>query len=172
MTLESGVRSGDMPGKAKASSTTEFADAIISNLGKVSSSKGAKDFRAVRIPPASTDVQTVSVQRRRVTGVDVFLESTLQPDELATDLTAICAGTTFSLQMIGNRGNTVFPSGDRQVTLVDQYRCRFMKKTRSDDLSNGEILSLLTRIGEAHTWMHVEKLQQFDGEDAFSRTQK
>jgi biotin operon repressor len=47
-----------------------------------------------------------------------------------------------------------------------------MKKSRGDALTNAEILSLLTRIGEAHIWHHVEKLQQFDGEDAFSRTQK
>jgi isocitrate dehydrogenase len=172
VTLESGVRSGDMPGTAKPSSTTEFADAIISNLGKVSGTSGAKDFRAVRLPSATTEVQTVEVRSRRVTGVDVFIESTMQPDELGADLTELCSGTTVSLHMIGNRGNTVFPGADRKVTLVDQYRCRFMKKARSEDLSNAEILSLLTKIGEVHTWMHIEKLQQFDGEDAFSRTQK
>jgi isocitrate dehydrogenase len=67
----------------------------------------------------------------------------------------------------------VFPvTDDRRVTLVDQYRCRFMKKNRIEPLTNPEILSLLTKIGEAHTWMHIEKLQQFDNEDAFSRTQR
>jgi isocitrate dehydrogenase len=75
--------------------------------------------------------------------------------------------------MIGNRGNMVFPVPEGQkVTLVDQYRCRFMKRSRGDALSNSEILSLLTKIGEVHTWHHVEKLQQFDGEDAFSRTSR
>jgi isocitrate dehydrogenase len=161
-----------MAGTAKPSSTTEFADAIISNLGKVSSTSASRDFRAVKLPEATTDVQTVKVERRRVTGVDVFIESTLLPEALAEDLNEICLSSTFSLQMIGNRGNTVFPGNGRKVTLVDQYRCRFMKKARSDDVSNAEILSLLTKIGEAHVWMHIEKLQQFDGEDAFSRTQK
>ena len=172
VTLESGVRSGDMAGDAKASSTTEFADAIIANLGKKSKSVGAhRDFRAVRISPSSEDVQVVGTKTRKVTGVDVFIESTLQPDKLALDLSEICAGTTLNLHMIGNRGNTVYPADDgRKVTLIDQYRCRFMKKARGDALTNSEILSLLTKIGEAHTWMHIEKLQQFDGEDAFSRT--
>ena len=174
VTLESGVRSGDMAGTAKPSSTTEFANAIISNLGKESRTSGARDFRALQMPESSTDVQTVETKKRRVTGVDVFLESTMQPDDLAADLNEICSGTTVALQMIGNRGNTVYPvdEGARRVTLVDQYRCRFMKKSRGDALTNAEILSLLTRIGEAHIWHHVEKLQQFDGEDAFSRTQK
>jgi isocitrate dehydrogenase len=172
VTLESGVRSGDMAGEAKPSSTTEFADAIIANLGKVSSTSGARDFRAVRIPESTPEVQVVEVASRRVTGVDVFIESSLQPDELSRDLIEICSGTTLALQMIGNRGNTVFPGGGRDVTLVDQYRCRFMTKARAAGLSNPEILSLLTKIGEAHTWHHVEKLQQFDGVDAFSRTQR
>jgi isocitrate dehydrogenase len=173
VTLESGVRSGDMAGKAKASSTTEFADAIISNLGKVSSTSTARDFRAVQIPESSDDVQTVEVKQRKVTGVDVFIESKLTPEELGTDLTEIVGGSTLALQMIGNRGNMVFPVPEGQkVTLVDQYRCRFMKRSRGDALSNSEILSLLTKIGEVHTWHHVEKLQQFDGEDAFSRTSR
>jgi isocitrate dehydrogenase len=173
VTLESGVRSGDMPGKNKPASTTEFADAIIANLGKSSGTAAAADFRAVNIPEHSHDVQTVETKQRKVTGVDVFIESTMQPEDLGADLNEICLNTTLSLQMIGNRGNTVFPVTDnRRVTLVDQYRCRFMKKNRIEPLTNPEILSLLTKIGEAHTWMHIEKLQQFDNEDAFSRTQR
>lgn len=172
VTLESGIRSGDMAGTAKPSSTTEFADAIISNLGKESGTKGSRDFRAVRLFPAEKEVARVEVTNRRVTGVDVYLESTLMPDELSDALTAVCAGSTVTLHMIANRGNTVFPADDRTVTLVDHYRCRFMKMNRSDTLTNAEILALLTRIGEEHVWMHVEKLQVFDGEDAFSRSKK
>ena len=173
VTLESGVRSGDMAGTAKASSTTEFADAIIANLGKESKTSASRDFRAVQIPEAAEAVQVVEVGNRRVTGVDVFIESSLQPEELGADLSEMCADSTCNLQMISNRGNTVWPvENGRKVTLVDQYRCRFMKKARNEQLSNSEILALLTRIGETHTWMHIEKLQQFDGDDAFSRTQK
>ncbi len=173
VTLESGIRSSDMPGNSPATGTKEFADAIIANLGRVSSTEGPKDFRAVKISPASREVQASKVGSRQVTGVDVFIESRLQPAELAEALNDVIAGTTVNLQMIGNRGNTVYPvESERHVTLVDQYRCRFMKKDRNDNLSNAEILSLLTRVGEEHTWMHVEKLQQFDDVDAFSRTQK
>ena len=173
VTLESGIRSGDMAGTAAPTGTNEFADAIIANLGRESTSRGAKDFRAVKIPAATKDVQVVKVESRRVTGVDVFIESSLQPAELGEMLIELCAGSTYGLQMIGNRGNTVFPvDDDRSVTLVDQYRCRFMKHDRNDNLTNAEILSLLTKVGEDHIWAHVEKLQQFDGVDAFSRTQK
>ncbi len=173
VTLESGIRSSDMAGTAKPTGTNEFAEAIIANLGRQSETTGAKDFRAVKIPKASRDVHVVEVQSRQVTGVDVYIESRLQPAELGEMLNEVCGGTTVSLQMIGNRGNTVYPmDDDRPVTLVDQYRCRFMKKDRNDDLTDAEILGLLTRIGEDHFWMHIEKLQQFDDEDAFSRVKK
>jgi isocitrate dehydrogenase len=126
----------------------------------------------VRIPEPSTEVEAVEVERRKVTGIDVFIESRLLPEQLGEDLNEICADTSFTLHLIANRGNTVWPSDGRRVTLIDQYRCRFMAKNRSDSVANAEILALLTRIGEAHTWMHIEKLQHFDGEDAFSRSQR
>jgi isocitrate dehydrogenase len=173
VSLESGIRSADMPGSSKAVSTTEFAEAVIANLGKDSASGGAgRDFKAVRLPSSTTKVSSVKVGARSVTGIDVFVESAMSPTELAESLSDAISGTTFTLQVITNRGSTVFPTSDRSVSLVDHYRCRFMAKNRFGGVGNPEILSLLTRIGEDHTWMHVEKLQLFDGEDAFSRTPK
>src|SRR5688572_27517844 len=117
VTLESGIRSGDMPGTAKPTGTTEFANAIIKNLGRESSTAAAADFRAVRIPESRTEVATVPVYRRIVTGVDVFIESTLSPAELGAAMTEVCEGTSITLHMIGNRGNVVFPAENTTVTL-------------------------------------------------------
>jgi isocitrate dehydrogenase len=33
------------------------------------------------------------------------------------------------------------------------------------------VFDLLRRVAGAHRWMHVEKLQEFDGEPAYSRAQ-
>jgi isocitrate dehydrogenase len=170
VTLESGVRSADMAGSAKPSSTTEFAEAVISNLGKTSDAGLARDFDAVRLAPRKEKVASVLIKERRVTGIDVYVESTLPPDELGDEMAALTANSTFALQAITNRGNTVFPATERVVSLVDHYRCRFMSKARGADVGDPEILALLTRIGETHQWMHVEKLQLFDGDDGFSRT--
>jgi isocitrate dehydrogenase len=38
-------------------------------------------------------------------------------------------------------------------------------------LGDVEILALLGTIGARHRWMHVEKLQEFNGEPAFSKSQ-
>jgi isocitrate dehydrogenase len=171
VTLESGVRSADMAGSAKPSSTTEFADVVISNLGKVSSTGGARDFHAVRLPERKREVAATFVATRRTTGVDIYVESTLQPEELGDELSETAAPTRFSLHAITNRGNTVYPAAG-SVSLADHYRCRFLAKDRNADVSDPEILSLLTRVGESVRWMHVEKLQLFDGDDGFSRTPK
>lgn len=170
--LESGVRSADMAGSAQPSSTTEFADAVISNLGKVSSTSGSRTFQAVRLPKHKREVAATFVATRRITGVDIFVESTLRPEELGDELTEVAAPTRFSLHAITNRGNRVYPEGGDSVSLADQYRCRFLAKDRNADLSDPEILSLVTRLGESVRWMHIEKLQLFDGDDGFSRTPK
>ncbi|HEY4955029.1 MAG TPA: NADP-dependent isocitrate dehydrogenase [Gemmatimonadaceae bacterium] len=172
VTLESGARTGDMRGFGKPVSTTEFTDLVISNLGKVSETSAARTFEPVKLPKREMKVAAVETQTRKVTGVDVFVESTLGPQELSDELSALIEGTTFTLHAITNRGNTVFPVKDRTVSLVDHYRCRFLSRDRNADVGDPEILALLTRLGESAQWMHVEKLQQFDGVDGFSRTAK
>src|SRR5215210_7884787 len=168
VTLESGVRSADMAGSEKAASTTEFTDAVISNLGKVSETSGTREFQAVRLPERETEVAATPIETRRVTGVDIFVESKLQPDDLARELLVAIERTRFSLHAITNRGNTVYPASSRSVSLVDHYRCRFLATDRHVEISDPEILALLTRVGETVRWMHVEKLQLFDGDDGFS----
>ena len=76
-----------------------------------------------------------------------------------------------TLQMITNRGAMVFPSSNRSVSLVDHYRCRFVLRETATKLGDAEILSLLATLGAKHRWMHIEKLQEFDGGSAFSKSQ-
>ena len=126
VTLESGVRTSDMPGFGKPISTTEFADLVISNLGKVSDTSAARTFEPVKLPARSSKVAAVEVEARKVTGLDVYVETTLQPQELGEELSARIEGTRFTLHAITNRGNTVYPVKERAVSLIDQYRCRFL----------------------------------------------
>ena len=170
VTLESGIRMGDMRGERKPASTSEFTAAVIANLGKRSRLTAPREYRAVPMAPATRHVSTVPASKRHVLGVDIYVESEQQPAELAATLQAASAGLPVKLELIANRGSSVFPNTERKVSLVDHYRCRFVCDG-GGDLSEGEILSLLARVGETHHWMHVEKLQQFDGVDAFTRTQ-
>jgi isocitrate dehydrogenase len=171
VTLESGLRTSDMMGTEKPASTTDYTRAVISNLGKTSRLSPPKKYTRVELPPARPGVNVVRANSRAVTGVDIYVESDLEPKALAADLSSLATSSPLELQMISNRGAMVFPASDRRVSLVDHYRCRFVLRDNATKLGDEEILSLLAIVGGKHRWMHIEKLQEFDGEKAYSKSQ-
>ena len=171
VTLESGVRTSDMIGVQNPASTTEFTQAVISNLGKRSNVSAPREYKKVDLPPAEPGVKVVPASSRRVIGVDVYVESELDPEKLAASLEKLTKPSPIRLEMISNRGAMVFPSNGRRVSLVDHFRCRFVLRDNATTLGDADILSLLGTISDQYRWMHVEKLQEFDGEPAFSRSQ-
>jgi len=171
VTLESGVRTSDMMGVQNPTSTTDFTKAVISNLGKRSKLSPPRNYKKVELPPAKPGVNVVPAASRRVRGVDVYVESDIDPKALAGDMEKLVESSPVRLEMITNRGAMVFPSSNRRVSLVDHFRCRFVLRDGAAGLGDAEILSLLEVIGAQHRWMHIEKLQEFDGEVAFSKSQ-
>ncbi len=171
VTLESGVRTSDMIGVQNPTSTSEFTKSVISNLGKRSKVSPPRDYKKVALPSAQLGVNVVSAKTRRVTGIDVYVESDLEPKALAASLETLAKASALRLEMITNRGAMVFPSGNRRVSLVDHFRCRFVLRNSASDLADADILTLLGTIGSQYRWMHIEKLQEFDGEPAFSKSQ-
>ncbi|HEX6251122.1 MAG TPA: NADP-dependent isocitrate dehydrogenase [Gemmatimonadaceae bacterium] len=170
-TLRFGTRTADMAGSTRAASTTEYTDEVIANLGQGAPSRPHREYRPLKVPPRTVEVQQVVVTARRVVGVDVFIESTLMPADLGERLEADSHETPLRLLMISNRGTLVYPGDGGPVGLVDHYRCRFVGRDPGADVGDEAILQLLRRVGSGHRWMHIEKLQQFDGSDAFSKSQ-
>jgi len=171
VTLESGIRTGDMMGAKNPASTTDFTAAVIANLGKRSKVSPPKKYTKVTLPTSEIGVNVVAAAQRRVIGVDVYVESELEPKALAKGLAKVSDKSVLKLEMISNRGAMVFPSTERRVSLVDHFRCRFVLRDSGKELGESDILSLLQSIGTEFRWMHVEKLQEFDGEAAFSKSQ-
>ena len=171
VTLESGIRTSDMIGVQNPASTTDFTKAVISNLGKRSKVSPPRDYKTVELPKAQLGVNVVAAKSRRISGVDIYLESDLEPNPLAASLETLTSTSSLRLEMITNRGAMVFPSSDRRVSLVDHFRCRFVPRSSGLDPADADILSLLAAIGNQHRWMHIEKLQEFDGKPAFSKSQ-
>jgi len=171
VTLESGIRTSDMMGVEKAATTTEFTRAVISNLGKRSKLSPPKEYRKVDLPPAQPGVNVVTAKSRRLTGVDIYVETDLEPKQLAADLEKLTQASPLKLQIITNRGAMVFPGNGRRVSLVDHFRCRFVLRDSATTFGDAEILSLLGTVGSRYRWMHIEKLQEFDGEPAYSKSQ-
>jgi isocitrate dehydrogenase len=172
VTLEEGVRTGDMKGDRPPATTTEFTDAVIANLGKRSRMAQPRPYHPMNVPPASDEVGHVDVASRTVIGADVFIESLEHPEELGSTLTRLVDGSALTLKVISNRGTAVWPATGQRTSLVDAFQCRFVAAGPVEsDVTDAQLLDLLQRISTRYKWVHVEKLQRFDGKDAFSKAQ-
>ena len=75
------------------------------------------------------------------------------------------------LKMISNRGTKVYPDGNKNIDVVDQYRCRFVRRDDKVSIGFPAIRDLLSSIESQFSWCHVELLQHFDGQPSFTKAQ-
>ncbi len=168
-TLEQGRTTRDIAGDENALSTTAFTDAVIENLGSKPLAWKEREYRPLRLPEVSHEPDMVKEPARQVVGVDVFVESALPPEELGASIEHLVAGTRFTLKGVSNRGTVVYPAMGALTDCVDQWFCRFT--SANGEPTDDDVLELVQRIGSRHRWMHVEKLQEFHGEPAFTKAQ-
>jgi isocitrate dehydrogenase len=172
VTLEDGkVRTGDVVGYDKGASTTAFTDAIIANLGRKSERYQVREYKPIKLPAIDPAPDHVRPGGRRVVGVDVFIESSLSPDALGKSVERLAAESPVKLKMISNRGTKVYPPTGAITDCVDHWRCRFILRDPEGDLEDPAIFALLERIAAHHRWMHIEKLNEFDGSSGFTMAQ-
>jgi len=171
VTLESGTLTGDVVGYDRGTPTTEYAEAIIGNLGRQSENWTVRDHRPLQLPKLATDPDYVKPDSRAVVGMDVFIESPLSATELGASLMELSHDTRLSLKMISSRGTKVFPPTGAMTETGDHFRARFIIKENQGALPDEDVHQLLARISRRHRWMHIEKLQEFDGELGFTRDQ-
>jgi len=176
-TLETGTHTGDFGDRlTPASGTNAFADAIIANMGKLPSHGGAfahpnfecktnVDFH----PDKNKMTETNPDVKKEIQGIDVFVESTLQPAELA-EVAKTKLNDKFQLVMISNRGTQVWPTGSIYTELVNQYRIRF-EKTEGKELTQRDVLNIAVEISDAVKVCSVELLMLFDGKTGYSLAQ-
>ncbi len=172
VTIEEGKhRTGDIVGYDKGASTSAFTDAVIANLGRVSERSQVRAYKPIRLPRVDPAADFIRAKERRVVGVDVFVESALSSEELGASVEQLAAGTPVKLKMVSNRGTKVYPAMGAITDCVDHWRCRFIVREASSDLSDAAILDLVSRIAGRHRWMHIEKLQEFDKANGFTMAQ-
>lgn len=175
-TLEQGYRTGDFGDKSKpALNTTEFANAIIGNFGKLPE-HGAKPMLANKpITPTvfklekNPLIMSKEMEEETIVGVDLFIESAEQPTEVAEK----CLKHTldlFKLITISNRGTQVWPKGSIFTNLVNQYRCRF-ESVGDAPLSQRDIIELYTRVSADFKICSSELLNMWGDKKAYSLAQ-
>jgi isocitrate dehydrogenase len=171
VTLEQGTLTRDVVGDEAAASTTAFTDAIIANLGQTSDAWPAREYRPLKLPQVSTQPALVHPAVRRVAGVDVFVEFDGSPEQLGSAMEQLVGDSPVELKLVDNRGTRVYPPTGTPTDCVDAWRCRFLVRDGSGELSDADLLTLLARLADAHRFTHVEKLHEFDGVMAYSKAQ-
>lgn len=164
--IENGLHTGDIYDEAVSNrlvNTSEFAHAVIDHLGDQPSK--------IKLPPlakARVDVPPVPdapKSDKKCVGVDLFYDRHCTPSEMASDLKEKVADAGLELQIITNRGMSVWPVHHPATICVDHWRCRFT----GDDVSPGDITALVKNSDDAGLELiKLEKLYEFDGQTGYS----
>ena len=172
-TLEDGIHTYDIykenSSKLKVG-TTEFAQAVVQNLGKKPSELKSVEF------PDQKPLQLPSYQRKeakikKLEGVDLFIHwRGLDPSELSIHCQKLNTDK-LKLSIITNRGIKVWPDGFKETFCTDHWRCRF-KSNNQDDLSYKDIIELMVNLNKGQLdIIKSENLYSFDGKQAYSMGQ-
>ncbi|RYY90584.1 MAG: NADP-dependent isocitrate dehydrogenase [Chitinophagaceae bacterium] len=175
-TLEQGTRTGDFGDRSKpAANTTEFAQTIIANFGRVPE-QGMKpslpnliDTAAVCRLEQNTMMVSRELSEEKIMGVDLFIESSENHNEVARKC-LLHTGDLFKLVTISNRGTQVWPKGSVYTNLVNQYTARF-ESVGDEAVTQVDVLELQRRLTQDFKICSSELLNQWDGKKAYSLAQ-
>jgi isocitrate dehydrogenase len=171
-TLNEGkFRTRDICGDVGSVTTTAFAEEVIKNFGKESPVTKVRSYKAVIHPKLPAAGQLVKVDQRRVRGADVFIESAKSPAEVGPAVEQILKDTPLMLKMISNRGTQVYPSAGATTDCTDQHRLRLLLRDANGDLKDDILMDVIAKISKTFSWAHIEKLQEFNGEAAYTKAQ-
>jgi isocitrate dehydrogenase len=162
----------DVVGDEKAAGTKAFTEAIIANLGKSVPQWKAREVKPLKVPPAPGGSLSVATENRHVIGMDVFVEADKSAGDLGQVLGELAGSAGFKLKMISNRGTQVFPTRGAETDCVDHWRCRFIYSQPNGDVPLDRVNQLLGSMQTAGLrWMHLEKLQEFNGKAGYTKAQ-
>jgi isocitrate dehydrogenase len=169
-TIEEGIHTADIYTEGistKKVSTSEFAEAVIANLGKQPKSLKGVEYRSDAVFNLPK-YQRKAPAKKELLGVDLFVH---WPGENPNEIGALLEKLNHNhikLDMITNRGIKVYPDGFKETFCTDHWRCRF-KTTNQEPMEKKEIISLLA-MAEQHgiDVIKTENLYAFNGERAYS----
>jgi isocitrate dehydrogenase len=172
VTLEDGkALTTDIAGSAGVG-TKAFTKEVIKNLGRAPKQFPKRDHRKLKMPKVSAAPDFVKTKKRRLLGVDVFVETILAPEKLGPQIEAIVEGMPIRLAQISNRGAKVYPNDlGIKADPSDGLRLRFKALEEGDAVKDSTIIEVLARVAGVAPWVHVEKLSEYDGKPAFTKDQ-
>lgn len=156
-TLQEGIKTKDLGGSA---STSEFTTEITQRLDH-NTLQHQDPHKVLRIKIDSDAVLASKVKEIKLVGVDVFIQHQGLPP-VSNKI------GKFKLHTISNRGTKVYPGELPNILLVDWFHCRFFSDS---EIHENDICELISEISKKFRWMHIEKIFEFDGKPAFSKSQ-
>jgi isocitrate dehydrogenase len=170
-TIEDGIHTYDVYDEGVSRQkvgTREFADAVIARLGEEPQTLKPVGYATEQAITVEAKPRAVAVKER--VGIDVFVHAAdATADDLAATLQA--AADSLTLDMISNRGQSVWPGGAPETLLTDHWRCRFLA-AGGGGVSARDTVELQGRIVDAGLdVVKTEGLFTFDGEPGFSKGQ-
>lgn len=162
-TLRDGIKTRDLGGKAD---TKDFTKAIINQLESMSEDELIEPT-PLRIK--SELLPTYKPVEEYCHGVDIFVENPTGIPKVPETV------GNLKLKMISNRGTKIYPGPMPKIWLVDHHRCRYVALDENGNYKNigdNEIFDLIREVSAyGIKWVHIEKLQLFDGELGYSKAQ-
>ncbi|HEU4609762.1 MAG TPA: isocitrate dehydrogenase, partial [Chitinophagaceae bacterium] len=162
--------------KTKAAvNTTEFADAIIGNFGKMPVVGAKPMLPNTQKTPTSFLLEgnpmlvSEEMGQEKIVGVDMFIESEEQPAFIAKKCERH-GGVKFNLINISNRGTQVWPTGSVYTNLVNQYNARF-ESIGGEPLNQQDIIGLYVSLSGDFKICSLELLNSWGDKRAYSLAQ-
>jgi len=151
--------------------TKAFTAAVVKNLGRAPKSYPKREYKRLKLPDVSGGL-VARADKRRVVGVDVFVESSDAPADLAARVEGAVEGLGVRLKQISSRGAKVYPDPlGLAAHPVDCLRLRFSAAKPGEPVKDAAILETLARVAGCAPWVHVEKLSEYNGKLAFTKDQ-
>jgi len=168
---EDRILTRDVMGDMGAASTTAFTDAIIKNLEKPFDTQKKRTYNPIQLPKVSKDPAPLKPKDRAVKGIDVFIELDKPFEVLGKNLEQLAASTPFEFKILSCRGVKIYPCLSlKEPDLVDHVCARFLLKDSAQQATNEMVLDLLQKLSKECRWVHLEKLNTFDGKTGYSKT--
>ena len=175
-TLESGVHTGDFGDRTIPSvNTTQFAQAIIDNFGKLPKTNPRPQLNNFDFVPTNSKITANPMlegnqkEERKIVGADIFIESNLQPNAIA-EIAIKHETDNLKLIIISNRGTQVWPTGSVYTNLVNQFRLRF--ETKEDNtVAQKDVINLYSSLSNDFSISSVETLNMWAGKKGYSLAQ-
>lgn len=176
-TLEEGIHTHDIFDNTISKynvGTQEFALAVVERLGKKPQHLPPVSYKKRDIEPHQVIPYLRHQEKRELIGVDVFVEHHRELEYLIRRLLRCDdAEDGMMLEMVDNRGMTVWPQSQPDIFYTDSFRARYkLPDGTPGTITHEDIIALLSRISfQSLEFLKIELLYNFDGKPGFTRSQ-